>query len=89
MIVMPSRRARAGREQPLGLALVERGVGLVQDQDARTLHQEAADLHQLPLVDRQVGDQCLGFGPESDALKDRAGRARICRRSTSPSRVGC
>ena len=68
MIVMPSARQLAqDREQPPGLALVERGVGLVEDEHAWPLDEHAADLDQLALVEAQVADERVRVDGEPDA----------------------
>ena len=45
------RRLLQHREQPLGLALVQRRIRLVEDQQARLFEQHAAEFDQLPLAD--------------------------------------
>ena len=56
-------------EEAPGLALVERGVGLVEDEQAWPLDEDAADLHELAVIEVEVADERLRVGGEADALE--------------------
>ncbi len=59
------------REQPPRLALVERRVGLVEDQHPRPLDEHPAQLDQLALADAEAADDGVRVGGQADAPEDR------------------
>ena len=74
MIVMPSAdSSRRTANSRLRLALVERGVGLVEDEHARPFDEHPAQLDQLALGDAKVADGGVRVDGESQA------RQRRCR----------
>ena len=90
------RDARRGqlaqdREQALRLALVEGRVGLVEDEQAGTLEEHAAELDELSLAEAELAHERVRVGAQPDAAEDRAPRAaRIAARvdETEARRLG-
>ena len=76
------------REQATGLALVERGVGLIEDEYLRALDVEAAVLDELALPDPELADRGVQVGSRPMRPRTGAARRRISARSTIPNRVG-
>ena len=73
---MPSAGQLAqDREQPSRLALVERRVGLVEDEHPRPLEQHAAELDELALADRQPPTAYCRVDVEAEPGEDGRGRA--------------
>ena len=74
-MVMPLRlRLAQDREQALGLALVQRRVRLVEDQQPRLFEEHAAELDQLPLADRKPADRCVHIDMQAEAREHVAAR---------------
>ena len=92
IVVRPSiRRSNARLDQPLA-DRVERGRGLVEDQDPRVLQQHAGDRDALLLAARQLvaalaDDRVVALGQLHDPVVDRRGRAAAVS-SSSCGRLG-
>ena len=88
--VMPvGRQLAQDREQPLRLAIVERRVGLVEDQHPGLLEQHPGQLDQLPLGDRHRSRPGRRGRHRGRAWRAPAGPAAPSRRvATRPKRVG-
>ena len=72
--VMPSAASsRRDAEQPLGLSIVERRVGFVEDEDARVLEQSASQLDELALTDARPPHRHRGVDVEPQSFEHRPG----------------
>ena len=77
-------------EEALRFAVVERGVGLIEDEQPRSFDEDPADLQELALIEVEIASQRIGIDVEADAGErgPRPARAwRVGRRA--PKRVGC
>jgi hypothetical protein len=75
----PSHELAEDAEEARRLALVQRRVRLVEDQQTRFLEQDPGQLDELPLTDRKPAHGNVGIDLETHALQHRyrAGRHRV------------
>ena len=61
-------------EQAFGLALVQRRVGLVQNQQSRFFQEHAGEFHELLLADAQPADRRIDIHMQTELRKKLAAR---------------
>ena len=91
-MVMPrSRSCAENGEQPLGLALVQRRVRLVEDEQPRLLEKHAGELDELALADGEAADRRVDVDVQAEPVEQGAAAAapsRGSRRSRAGSARG-
>ena len=71
---------RDQRRQLLGLAVVEAGAGLVEEQERRLGRERHREAEPAQVAEGQRAGQASGVGPETDEVEDRIRRAPPPRR---------
>ena len=76
-------------EEPFGFLLVERGVRLVEDQQARLLQEHAGQLDKLLLADAEAAHRHVHVDAQAEPVqKVSAAASSIARTETKPRRSG-